>query len=275
MVKHVKIVAGSLELAGSLHWPRQRGKQSIPIIIICHGFIGSRIGVDRLFVEAGRKFAAMGYAVLRFDYGGCGESSGNYGEQRFSDLIEQTVRAIDYAEKLKGIDPDQIILIGHSLGAAVATHTAAIDKRINRLVLWSPVAYPLRDIVGIVGEKTYRKAKENERADYHGYLLTAPFFESMADNFPLKDIRDFSDDLFVVHGSSDDVIPSKYCFYYQKAALLRAKGTADKEIILGADHTYSNSRHREQLFSSTADWISKKAGKPHQEQKSPVRISWE
>jgi dienelactone hydrolase len=69
MEKPIKIPAGNLELAGSLHLPRKKGKHSIPIIIICHGFIGSRIGVDRLFVQAAREFASKGYAVLRVDYG--------------------------------------------------------------------------------------------------------------------------------------------------------------------------------------------------------------
>jgi pimeloyl-ACP methyl ester carboxylesterase len=171
-------------------------------------------------------------------------------------LIEQTVHVIHYAEKLKGIDPDQMILIGHSLGGAVATHTASVDKRITRLVLWSPVAYPFNDIVRIVGEHTYRQAKEKQYADFHGYLFSSSFIESMADYFPLKDIRNFTGDVLVIHGSSDDMVPSKYCFYFQKAALFRNKGTSDKEIIIGADHTYSNVRHKEQLFASTVKWIS-------------------
>jgi pimeloyl-ACP methyl ester carboxylesterase len=255
MEKPIKIPAGNLELAGSLQSPRIKGKHSVPLIIICHGFIGSRIGVDRLFVQAAREFASKGYAVLRFDYGGCGESPGNYGAQQFEDLIEQTVHVIHYTEKLKGIEPDQIILIGHSLGGAVATHTASFDKRVARLVLWSSVAYPFQDIVRIVGERTYRQAKEKQYADFRGYRFTSSFFESMTNYFPLKDIRHFTGDVLVIHGSSDEMVPSKYCFYYQKAALFREKGTADKEIIIGADHTYSHARHKEQLFASTVKWL--------------------
>ena len=55
-------------------------KTSIHFIIICHGFIGSKVGVDRLFVKAAEEFTMDGAIVLRFDFAGCGESSGNYGE---------------------------------------------------------------------------------------------------------------------------------------------------------------------------------------------------
>jgi alpha-beta hydrolase superfamily lysophospholipase len=254
MESAISIPAGELELTGSLHLPVE--KEPAPIIVICHGFIGSRVGVDRLFVQAAREFVSLGYAVLRFDYAGCGESPGSYGESRFDDLIRQTSHVIDYAEKLSGVDPHNIILLGHSLGGAVATHTAAYDQRIHRLILWSPVAYPFSDIVRIVGEGTYRQAKERQLADYHGFLFAPHFFDSMAEYFPLKDIRHFSGDVLVVHGSNDNVIPSKYCFYYQKASLLREQGRSDKQIVFGADHTYSNSQHREQLFAATANWIS-------------------
>jgi hypothetical protein len=70
MEKHVKIPAGDFELAGSLHVPRMKEKNVVPVIIICHGFIGSRIGVDRLFVQASRVFASL--TELEFPRGSVG-----------------------------------------------------------------------------------------------------------------------------------------------------------------------------------------------------------
>ena len=56
-------------------------------VIICHGLIGSRVGVDRLFIKTSNLLTEKGYLVIRFDYKGCGESSGEYGSNRLSDLI--------------------------------------------------------------------------------------------------------------------------------------------------------------------------------------------
>ncbi len=75
MEHHITIQSGEQELAATLHYPvsGNRNGNSInekyPIIIIAHGFVGSRIGVDRLFVLAAREYARNGYMVLRFDYG--------------------------------------------------------------------------------------------------------------------------------------------------------------------------------------------------------------
>ncbi|NGQ96747.1 alpha/beta hydrolase [Brevibacillus sp. SYP-B805] len=258
MERQIRIPAGQVQLAGTLHAPEGKNRHPVPLIIICHGFIGSRIGVNRLFVQAAREFAANGCMVLRFDYGGCGESTGQYGDQRFEELIRQTVHVIRYAENLKGVDPAQLILIGHSLGGAVATYAAAREKHINHLILWAPVAYPYSDILRIVGDGVYRQAKENRYADYQGYLFSSHFFDSMEGFYPLKEIGSFAGDVLIIHGSDDEVIPSKYCIYYQKASLLRDRGTAAKEIILGADHTFSNAAHKEKLFSSTVKWIAER-----------------
>lgn len=255
-IKSVQITAGKETLTGSLHIPPNCPKA--PLLIICHGFIGSRIGVDRLFVYAGNILASQGYAVLRFDYGGCGESTGMYGEQTFNELIEQTQCVINYAVKLKGIDPEQITLIGHSLGGAVATHTAAIDPRVGNLVLWAPVAYPFHDIVRIVGSNLYFEAKEKLYADYHGYLLSERFFDSMADYFPLKDTQQFHGDAMIIHGSNDEDIPAKYCFYYEKAFRFRSVGHCNKELIIGADHTFTKACHKEKLLQSTVNWLARK-----------------
>lgn len=255
-IKSVQIPAGKEILAGSLHIPTNRPKA--PLIIICHGFIGSRIGVDRLFVYAGNILASQGYAVLRFDYGGCGESSGTYGEQTFEELIQQTKSVISFAEKLEEIDPEQITLIGHSLGGAVATHTAATDTRISDLILWAPVAYPFHDIVAIVGSELYFEAKEKLYADYHGYLLSVRFFDSMADYFPLKDTQQFGGDVMIIHGSSDAEIPAKYCYYYEKAFRYRPVGNCTKELIIGADHTFTKACHKEKLLQSTMNWLARK-----------------
>lgn len=249
----LQIPAGQETLMASLHLSSFGNKA--PLVIICHGFIGSRIGVNRLFVHAANRLAAQGYHVLRFDYAGCGESTGFYGKQEFQDLIDQTRQVIDYVEKLDVIEPEKIVLLGHSLGGAVATCTASIDTRIDKLILWAPVAYPFQDIVSIVGYSQYTEAKEKQVTDYQGYLLHDRFFDSMTPFNPLQQTRYFKGDVLVLHGSSDEEIPAKYCFYYEKAFRFRASGNCDKELIIGADHTFTKACYKEKLIESTTSWL--------------------
>ncbi|MBN3525042.1 alpha/beta hydrolase [Paenibacillus apiarius] len=248
-------------LAATLHYPVERApfesgsERRAPVTIICHGFVGSRIGVDRLFVNASRQLAEEGHIVIRFDYAGCGESTGEYGHFGLDDMIEQTQAVVNYALGCGNVDPQRVTLIGHSLGGAVAILAAVRDPRIKRLVLWSPVAYPFNDIVRIVGRERYDESMTRGASDYLGYTFTPAYFNSLGKHQPFQEASKFNGDVLLVHGTSDDIIPADYTFLYQKVFWMRSDGQCDKEIIFQADHTYSSGEHREKLFSCTIHWL--------------------
>ncbi|UJF35925.1 alpha/beta hydrolase family protein [Paenibacillus hexagrammi] len=257
----ITIQSEHAELAATLHYPAHSKLSSSgqcdrwPLIIICHGFIGSRIGVDRLFVKAAREFSKMGYLVLRFDYGGCGESTGDYGAGGLDVLIEQTRSVIDYALTIECVDLSRVILVGHSLGGATALLTAAKDHRVKTLVLWSAVAHPHSDIVRIVGKNEYEKLPRGGAIDHHGYLLTSRFFDSLAQHQPFEQLRRFNGDVLVIHGTSDDIIPVDYAPLYQKMFWLRKEGQCDVELIYQADHTFSGSAFSQDVIDKTIGWL--------------------
>jgi pimeloyl-ACP methyl ester carboxylesterase len=261
MEHHITINSGEVELAATLHYPThgqhsvKSGSERWPLLIICHGFVGNRIGVDRLFVKAARDFSAKGFLVLRFDYGGCGESTGEYGDGGLDVMVEQTRTILDYATQLDFVDHSRIILLGHSLGGAVAILTAAKDRRVKTLVLWSAVAHPHNDIVKIVGKGEYENLRPGIPIDHQGYSLSTHFFESLSQHQPFEQLRRFHGDVLVMHGTADEVIPVDYAPLYQKIFWLRQEGQCDLELIFQADHSFSTKEAKEQLFSKTFEWL--------------------
>ncbi|MGG6313022.1 alpha/beta hydrolase family protein [Paenibacillus macerans] len=259
MERQIAIKHGKEELAASIHYPaecQQSGRCSrAPLVVVCHGFVGSRIGVDRLFVKTARELAADGFLVVRFDYLGCGESSGSYGEHGVESLIAQTRTVLDYGLGAFDIDPTRVTLIGHSLGGAIALLTAIRDRRIKNLVLWASVGYPFSDIVKITGRGVYDQAVKHGSADYLGYGLTPAFFDSLGESQPFQEASKFTGDVFVVHGTSDDMIPVDYAFLYQKVFWMRPEGRCDKEIVFQGNHTFSSGEHQRQLISKTREWL--------------------
>lgn len=261
MERTITIPYDAIELKATLHYPQpgeteaERQREQCPLIVVCHGFVGNRIGVDRLFVNAARAFAAAGYMTLRFDYAGCGESTGDYGAGGLDSMIEQTRVVLDYALDIDYVDHNRVVLLGHSLGGAVALLTAAQDRRVKTLVLWSAVAHPFNDIVRIVGQQVHDDAVRYGSADYLGYRLRPAFFESLSAHQPFAQIRKFSGDVLLVHGTSDRVIPADYCSLYQKLFWMRPFGQCDMELIFQADHTYSSGESKRELYDKTVRWL--------------------
>jgi fermentation-respiration switch protein FrsA (DUF1100 family) len=100
---------------GMLHLPDVAAKNSgtkVPAVAMCHGFTGNRIEAHRLFVKAARYFAANGFAVLRFDFRGSGESEGDFEQVTVSDEIADALAALAFVRRQSVVDENRIGLIG-------------------------------------------------------------------------------------------------------------------------------------------------------------------
>jgi hypothetical protein len=258
MQRSMMMQCGSEELAVSIHYPVISGEtppERYPLIIICHGFAGNRIGVNRLYVKAAQTFSRHGYLVIRFDFAGCGESSGDYGEHGLDSMVDQTRSVLDYAMGMECIDPNRVVLLGHSLGGTVALLTATVDKRVRKLILWSPVANPFTDIVNMAGKKVYEASVTEGAADYMGYRLPAAYFESLTKHHPFQEARKFTGDVLLIHGTSDEAIPVDYSYLLQKVFWSRQEGQCDLDVLFQADHAFTSGNMSAEAIRKSLDWL--------------------
>ncbi|MCM2560993.1 bifunctional alpha/beta hydrolase/OsmC family protein [Lutimaribacter sp. EGI FJ00015] len=77
------------------------------------------------------RLAAMGIAVLRFDFTGLGHSEGEFANTSFSSNIDDLLRAANYLEG-RGMAPG--LLIGHSLGGAAVIRAASQIDSVKAVV---------------------------------------------------------------------------------------------------------------------------------------------
>jgi dienelactone hydrolase len=115
----VTFQSGDVTLAGTLDLPASEGP--FPAIVTVHGSPPlTRNDIYNLRIS--HFFVQHGYAVLRYDKRGAGESTGEYpnvgtheeGEANVHILADDTLAGVEFLKNHDLIDPNRIGLVGHS-----------------------------------------------------------------------------------------------------------------------------------------------------------------
>jgi len=240
-------------LSAVLHIPH--GERS-PGVILCHGFMGNKIGQHRLFVKTARALADKGFAVLRFDYSGCGDSTGEHVDLSLHRQILETEDAISFMHHHPSVIQGNLTVLGLSMGACVASLTAARDPRVKRLILWAPVARPFEDLLNIIGVDHMNKTVKSGSSDFNGFELGQAFFKSLSTTNPLEEIKKYHGSCLIIHGSGDTEVDSKNAkMYYEVIVARENRAKHGLTIIPGADHTFSSILWEKQLIENTLEFL--------------------
>ena len=131
--ERVQFVSNGLELAGVVQLPDglKKGERRAAFLVL-HGFGSNKDGGN--VVTVSNLLTGLGYATLRFDMRGCGDSQGARGRTICLEQVEDTRAALDYLSRNENVDTRRIGVIGHSFGAAVAVYAAGVDSRIAACV---------------------------------------------------------------------------------------------------------------------------------------------
>lgn len=118
-----------------LHTPLKPASRAI---VMCHPLGEEKLWSHRVFVTFARDMAASGFAVLRFDYRGEGDSDRAFEHTDLETRIEDASLAVDAVRERCGSVTD-VTLLGLRFGGIVAAMIATRRTDISRLVLWDAV----------------------------------------------------------------------------------------------------------------------------------------
>ena len=105
------------------------GNHPKPAIILLNPGIVHRVAPGRIYVRMARALAAMGFAVLRFDFSGIGDSAVRYDNLPFDkSAVRETQDAMHFLETTRGVR--RFILLGGCSGARISLQTACCDARV-------------------------------------------------------------------------------------------------------------------------------------------------
>lgn len=151
------------------------------VALYCHGNLGT---VDKWAVLAGRLSRMHRLSILVFDYRGFGRSSGLANEQG---ILRDAEAARTWLARENGIQPSEVVLIGRSLGGAVAVDLAANGGA-----------------RGLILESTFPSLPEV--AERHVAWLLPSWNMTQRLN-SVEKIKHYSGPLLQSHGDADRLIP--------------------------------------------------------------------
>ncbi len=246
------IPSGDVEINGVAYLPQGKGPH--PVVVLLHGLPGNEKNLD--LAHAIRR---AGWGVITFNYRGSWGSPGNY---RFGQNLEDadavlkflhdtaTVRALD-------INPDRIVMAGHSMGGWVTVLTAAHHPELNGAILISAAD------IGLVGRSSRAQLIGLTQANMEA--LAGVTAESMADELMAGSARWRFESAAPMLGSfpllvmtSDDGLAPHVA---PLVATARAGGnTAVTTVHAATDHSWSGSRVF--LASTIITWLESIAAVP-------------
>lgn len=236
-------------LRGMLHLP-STPRRPAPAVVLFHGFTGDRMGRHWMFVKCSRALAQAGFASLRFDFYGSGESSGDFREMTLRGEIADGRAAVGFLRTQKEVDPARVGLLGMSMGGAVASALAHSTKA-RVLVLWSALGHTarLREVL----MKAWKKIPGKPGAfEYDGREINPRFEEDLLKVEPIRHIARYTGPTLIVHPENDEIVPLSHAHSFLQAAGAPIKELA---VIAGADHAYTAVPWEQAVIARTVDWF--------------------
>jgi dipeptidyl aminopeptidase/acylaminoacyl peptidase len=233
------------KLVGLLSNPT--GELSKPIILLVHGHSSNKNtkSLTAISVKLNKKMISS----FRIDLYGHGESEGKFEEATVSEAVDSILSAIRYLKE-KGYT--KIALVGSSYGGIASTLAASKTHDLFALVLKSPVS-DYEDLYLWRGEsiETWKEKGYRDYPSRNGILkLNYSFYEDAIKNDAYAIAPSITIPTLIVHGNADIEVP-----FEQSITISKLIPHCNLHIVQGADHTYTNPHHSEEMVNTIVDFL--------------------
>ncbi len=191
--EQVRIPENGFTLAGTLSKPAQPTASPLPVVVLVSGSGPNArdelvAGIPILGQLAGT-IADAGFAVLRYDKRGVGQSGGRAESAGVPDYVEDLRGALKFLSERKDIDAKRIAVVGHSEGGLVAMLAAAKDKKIAGIVLLATPGMAAGDVIlaqqaHLLAHSTLSDAEKQDRIAMQKKIQEAAMSGKGLDQFP-------------------------------------------------------------------------------------------
>ena len=200
---------------------------------------------------------AAGYAVLRFDFTGLGESEGDFADTNFSTNVNDLVQAADFLANSPDYEAPKL-LIGHSLGGAAVLQAAQhIPSATAVATIGSPckpehVTHMFTCSIDEIEQNGYANVQLAGRP----FTIKKQFIDDLAETKMKDAIRNLKKALMVFHSPIDNTVG------VDNAAdiFLTAKHPKSFVSLDDADHLLTQSADSKYVGQVLAAWAHRYVG---------------
>jgi alpha-beta hydrolase superfamily lysophospholipase len=218
-------------------------------VIISHGFTSNK---DRPhFVRLAEQLSDAGFAVLRFDFSGCGES--DPAPITIEGELDDLRAAMEWMRQ-KG--HSTLGLLGSSLGGLVSLQ--AYSPSVKTMVLWAPVTGPKDPAAEKRWIAQTMKAEETKdsfvlrKPDGREFRIGKAYVQERAKVDPKKLLSEVKCPVLIIHGDADQTVPIEG----SKKAINGLPKGSKLEIVPGAGHRFAdNERDLQHALGLSVEWF--------------------
>ena len=238
-MQKICIMDDGISLSAVLERPSE---EPCPLVIVLHGFTSSMNKPHT--IAACEAMREAGFATLRFDLYGHGESGGEFKNHTILKWISNTLAVINYARRLDHVT--DLYLSGHSQGGLTAALVGAISPNlIKGLILRAPAfLIPRCAREGHMLAMTFDPASlPDETEILKGLYLGANYIRTAQLLCPEDAMDRYKNPVLILHGDKDDMVPPEdsrlAAQRYQNCRL---------EIIPGETHHFNSCEEQSRLL---------------------------
>lgn len=232
-------------LSGVLHHPDGPVRGSV---LLAHCFTCSKD--IHTMTRLARGLADTGYAVLRFDFTGLGDSGGEFGATTVSHNVRDLTAA---ATALIGRGFGPCGLLGHSLGGAASLIAAGRLRTVRSVVVLGTPATPghVRHLLVHAEEGIRRDGEAVVSIGGRPFPIAESFLDDLDRHDQAGDVARLDRPLLVVHAVDDEVVA------VAEGERIFASARQPKAFypLLDADHLVSDRRAADEVLGVARRWF--------------------
>ncbi|EEE37799.1 OsmC family protein [Rhodobacteraceae bacterium KLH11] len=198
------------------------------------------------------RLAAMGIAVLRFDFTGLGHSDGEFANTTFTSNVEDLIAAAHY---LAGRDMAPALLIGHSLGGAAVLRARAGIPSVKAVVTLGAPADPAHVAHLFEAALPEIRAEGSAEVSLGGrpFQIRKAFVDDISETALGPAIADLKAALLILHAPRDDTVSIDNA----STIFMAAKHPKSFVTLDDADHLITRAADADYAAGVIAAWVSR------------------